>query len=273
MLKKISLFMSLLMLAGCSSPKSYLEAEIEGVGYIPYPAPVSYAGVGTMVSGNGKTVSPLVPPDYCFPEGYGLRFVQDAELGDVYKNVELDFNAETNEAINIGNTVLSLKLGASFVRSVKLEFGKAEFEQLNMLALKRFYRTVGSGAAFEDCRDLIEKRDDGVGEVGTAFVSSALKVEDMKFEFYSQTGALIDLEARLHEVVDISAGVGFEIENRYSLIIKSPKYIGYQLARRPQTDSGQVEYFEYANSVDSQGNWKFGVRPAFMSLLSGVAKR
>lgn len=76
----------------------------------------------------------------------------------------------------------------------------------------------------------------------------------MSFQFFRASGAVLDLEAHLNDVVDIEAGVEWSIHENYTLVIKTPKHIGYQAARLKK---GVDLELEYASTVDKNGKWVF----------------
>lgn len=89
----------------------------------------------------------------------------------------------------------------------------------------------------------------------------------MKFVFLDQWGGRINLKVNLEKIVDINAGIDWKVEGTDTLIISSPKYIGYQMSRIIDKGHG-LEGIEYATKVDLNGNWQYEeVDPRLQSLM------
>jgi hypothetical protein len=71
MLKKSALSLVVVgLLFGCKSPDKVYFKEIEKLGVIPFKAPVTSIGTGTMLRGTPNYVTPIAPPDACFPDEF-----------------------------------------------------------------------------------------------------------------------------------------------------------------------------------------------------------
>jgi len=226
---------------GCGSPKSYLDDYIKEKGFIPYVLKMDDTGVGTFYTGGNKSLQLVQEAETCMSSDHPEPFRKtiNTDLPSEYKKVELGFNAEVNDALKSGSSSLSLNLSASHVKTVKIEFGEAKIETLISDNLLFHYRTGMSAR----CKNLLENN---------AFVTKSLRVDSMRFSFESKSGGFIDLDANIDEVVDIDADVSWEIENKYTLVINSPKDVGYNMARL--NSKGDLDY---AVETDSNGHWIF----------------
>ncbi len=61
----------------------------------------------------------------------------------------------------------------------------------------------------------------------------------MKFAFYDKTGGKIQITVdNIQQYLDLSAVGSWEIDQSSTLIINTPKYIGYQLGELREADNG-----------------------------------
>jgi hypothetical protein len=90
------------------------------------------------------------------------------------------------------------------------------------------------------CKDYLDK---------IGFIIQALGVDEMEFKFYDSTGGKIQLSVdNVSQYIGIAAGVSWSVDNTYSLIITTPKFIGYQLGALRRSDGGLALY--RANRAD-----------------------
>lgn len=236
-----------LFLASCSgNPRDILNSVIKDKAFIPYELPMPSTRVGTLFRGSAKEMYLVAPPEKCFPDlppAQALRWVQATDLPNEYHHVEFGFDAALNQLLNTGTATLSLKTSASYVKKVDIEFAGASVEFLEEMSFDDYYRTRMPA----NCKAALAKYP---------FIGQGLRIEKMKIVFKDQAGGAIDLAARLSEVVDIAAGVKWKIENGTSLVIETPKYIGYRMARLAPSDDGGYE-IEYATTTTENGAWIF----------------
>lgn len=236
-----------LFLASCSgNPRDILNSVIKDKAFIPYELPMPSTRVGTIFRGNAKEMYLVATPEKCFPDpdpAYALRWVQATDLPNEYHHVEFGFDAALNQLLNTGTVTLNLKASATYVKTVEIEFAGASVEFLEEMSFDDYYRNRMPAA----CQTALLKYP---------FIGQALRVDKMKIVFKDQAGGSIDLKAKLSEVVDIGVGVKWKIENGSSLIIETPKYIGYRMAQLAPSDDGGYE-IQYATTTTDAGAWIF----------------
>jgi hypothetical protein len=180
--------------------------------------------------------------------------VSEIDLANRVNRFSLGFNVAANSILIAGNTTLSFNLAAKFVKSVEVKFDGAKLEEVDLFALEDFYPQMD-----ERCKRKLDQ---------VPFVYKALKVSSMEFIFKRESGARIDLDLKvINQILNIKAGVDWEIVNNYILVVKTPKYIGYQMARFKKADrTGQIE--KIAWQTKRNGFWNFvALEPAeFMSM-------
>ncbi len=218
---------SLLMLTsiGCNPINSYLK-EIKSYGYIPYPSPMETAGPGTLVGGSPKSMAWVAAPDSCFPEAIdgiptNLRRIDKTSIPSKERKITTNgkFNVDMIKTLNAGMPFFKIGLKFSSVETMALTIKGAHIEYIDAVALLRYYNETLS----ETCKDLLNH---------FPFIIQALKAEEMEFKFYDRKGADIQLSVNnIKQFLDLEAGVDFIIENKTSLVVKTPKYLGYQLGR------------------------------------------
>jgi hypothetical protein len=235
------------MFVSCNPINSFFK-EIKSYGYIPYPSPMETAGPGTLVGGSPKAMSWVAAPDSCFPDQIdgvptNIKRIDKTSIPSKERKVTTNgkFNLEMVKALNTGMPFF--KVGAKFstVETMALTLKGAHIEYFDTVYLLKFYNEQLS----ETCKDLLNH---------FAFIIQALKVEEMEFKFYDRKGADIQLSVNnIKQFLDVSAGVDFIVENKVSLIIKTPKYIGYQLGRWLKDEDKPL----YRASTVSLNKWRF----------------
>ncbi|MFZ8934437.1 MAG: hypothetical protein ACO20H_07090 [Bacteriovoracaceae bacterium] len=230
------------------NPINTFFKEIKSYGYIPYPSPMETAGPGTIIGGSPKSMSWIAAPDSCFPDQINgvptnIRRIDKTSIPSKERKVTTNgkFNVEMIKALNTG--MPTFKIGAKFstVETMALTFKGVHIEYLDTVYLLKFYNEKLS----ETCKDLLNH---------FAFIIQALKVDEMEFKFYDRKGADIQLSVNnIKQFLDINAGVDFIVENKVSLIIKTPKYIGYQLGRWLKDEDKPL----YRASKISLNKWVF----------------
>lgn len=249
MLKRLCIALAAIAAVSCGkNPQSLLDAVIMEKNFIPYKLPMSDTRVGTVLRGNNEEMYLVARPELCFPDLNGndsLRWVQQTDIPAQYKRVEFGFNAGLNPVLGVGNQLLTFKASASYAKTVQMEFKAATVEFLNESSFRRHYEQGMS----PECKDLLSQY---------AFIGQGLRIESMSFTFRDAAGGNIDLTTKLNELVSFSANVRWYIENSYTLVIETPKYIGYRMGRlaRAEGEEGRW-YIAYASSVDKDGNWQF----------------
>lgn len=246
MMKRILSLMLLSTLLSACSPRSFLDKVIKEKNFIPFQMPMPSTRVGTVLRGNDNEMYLVAKPETCMPEtfeGQALRWVQATDLPNEYKKVDIGFTAEIVPIFGIGNGVINFKpsVGMNYAKTVSVEFKNPSVEFLDEYAFKTYYQRGASA----DCKAML--RDN-------AFIGQGLRVEQMKFQFKDKIGASVNLTINLAHLVDISPGVKWQLENEYTLVINTPKYIGYRMA---QLEVIPALKMMYASTIDNKGNWLF----------------
>ena len=227
------LFLALPTLTASANPLSFLKTEIQKDGYILYATPLASAGTGTLVGGKPNAMSIAADPQTCFPDTINgqstlIRKVQDTTLGSISQTTSFDGTVAVDllKFMNTANPIFNINAGFSTVSSVELSFEGAKIEYIDLILLEDFYKN--------HMRDDCKKMMNSVG-----FIIQALRVDKMKYEFKDSTGANIKLTMDgLSKYFNIDANIQYHIEQDYTLVIDTPKYIGYELGRLTEKDQG-----------------------------------
>ena len=229
-------FLSLLAfsLVSCK-PLNFLYKEIKELGFITYTTPLRDAGPGTLLGGNPKGLKLVAPPEACFPkevqENKLLR-VDSTTIAQKEKMITTSGkgNVKLFNMLSMGNA--SIGAGASFnkVQTVVLTMKGVHIEYFDSVQLSYYYHEEMS----ETCKDFLDR---------FGFIIQAIKVEELVFQFYDKSGVAIKLDLdKLEKILELDTALDFSIENKLSLVIKTPKYIGYQLGRLIRQDNGLSIY-------------------------------
>jgi hypothetical protein len=230
------------LLSGCESPEDAYQKAIEELGFIAFANPLAEANVGTVLRGTAKENFLAASSADCFSGD--TWFDNPTDLPTEDRSVSFGFTADANAVLSSGNSTVTLKASAIFVKSVQLSFGDAYVEQLDEFKFANFYRNQMS----EQCKELLDLYP---------FINQAIKVSTMQFVFKDEQGGSIKLTAdMIGTILTIDAGVTWTIDDDYTLTITTPKYIGYQLAEMaPGERSGTIA--KYAVNLNSAGKWHF----------------
>ena len=226
-----------LTFVSCGNPVKILKKEINKAGYILYPNPIEEAGTGTLVGGPPSHMMYVAHPQTCFPDDafegeFVMRKTDRVVLPSIAKKVttEGNVNAQLIELLGAGSNPIGVGVGFDLVKTIELQFSDVTVEYLDSVLLKTYYDEGMS----EVCKDFLN-------EVG--FVVQALRVGQMRFEFTSSGGTKIELSAPVVEqILDLGIDIGWRVENQYTLVIETPKYLGYQLGQLKESDSGMSLY-------------------------------
>lgn len=243
---RTGLMLVILSLVACGDPRAYYDAAIKSQNFIPYKLPMESTRVGTVVRGNANEMYPVARPEKCFPDFAGadsLRWTQSTVLPDQYRKIEFGFDVSANPILNAGSSTMNLKASAKYVKTVSLEFGGASIEFLDESNFMDYY----SEAMSASCKSLLAQYP---------FIGTGLRVESMRFQFKDATDVAINLTMMLPQIVQISAGVQYHVENNYTLVIDTPKYIGYRLGKLSTGKNGKLEIL-YASAAGKNGVWNF----------------
>lgn len=239
-----------LMLTACGSPENFLNGIIEDKGFIPYNSPMSSAGVGTILKGSPQALNIAAHPQSCFPDTLNgdqthLRWLSETDLPHLNKKVKFGFGAELSSLLLMGTPLVSLNLGFQYAKNVELEFEGAAIEMLDQVRFFDHYFRVS-----DTCRLFLDSYP---------FITQALRVNKMKFTFYTSSGAKIGLTPDMvGDVVNIGLGVDWSIENNYVLTINTPKYIGYQVSKLggADTNGGIIRFHAHQLTRKGEFDWQ-----------------
>lgn len=216
----------------CSNPAGFLNNEIKRLGYIPYTTPLKHAGTGTLVGGSPNSMSIVAHPDSCFPvvmeNNQRLRRRDDTSLPTRNEHFHVNGDIVVDVMDAIGNAAPTIGTNFRFkeVQSMELEFKGVHIEYLDSISLVNYYRNEMSWA----CQEYLDR---------VGFIIQAITADEMRFRFYKKNGGRIYLDVRnIEEYLDISLDIQWEITQNTTFIIKTPKYIGYQLGSLKRSDNG-----------------------------------
>ncbi len=220
-----------------ANPLHYLKREIKKSGYILFRTPLASAGTGTLVGGTPKAMSIVADPQTCFPyvvDGQPslIRKVEETNLGSISQTTSFDGKVAVDllKFMNTGNSIFTVGAGVNVVQSVVLEFEGAKIEYIDTILLLDFYQHHLS----DSCKKIL----DSVG-----FIIQALRVDKMRYSFKDKSGAYLKLDMEgISKILNINADIKYHIEKDYTLVIDTPKYIGYQLGRLREKDEGTSLY-------------------------------
>ena len=222
-----------LLMVGCGAdPLATFYYELGRYGYIPYSTPMQYAGTGTLIGGSPNAMEIIANPETCFPgittTGAGLRFRDESVLPSTTESfsVTADLTVDLFKALATGFPTIQGGVNLSNVSSLDLEFNGIHVEYIDSVKLVDYYRNTLS----ETCKQYL----DLVG-----FINQAIVADQMKFAFYDKTGGKIQITVdNIQQYLDLSAVGSWEIDQSSTLIINTPKYIGYQLGELREADNG-----------------------------------
>jgi len=204
--------------------------------------------VGTIIKGNASTLITAVPSYRCFPEFIGdyateLVHVNKTDLPEKYQEFTMEFGTQLSALSENGNPTFEFNANFKRAKTISVKFEGAQIESLDEFSFENFYLD----AIPEACKKNLLR---------SAFVVGALKVEKMNFTFKDEYGAEIALDVNnIEEIVKFHAGVKYSVKNNYTLVIETPKYVGYRLAKISPRSDGLIQ--SYASSFDKNGEFIF----------------
>jgi hypothetical protein len=227
-----------LCLSSCNQALFTFKEKVRELGFIPYTLPVTEAGTGTIVGGTPNRLAIMAAPQTCFPGEtlQELRRIDDVAVMQMQRTINVAGQVNVLlEWLQSGSPSIGLGYNFSRVEKVNMQIEGASLEYLDAVALAQHYPAMNT-----TCKRFME-------HVG--FVIQALRVEGMKFQFFSQDNQRIQLSVdNIEQYLTIGADVQWQITEDSTLEIKSPKYIGYQLARLQRKDEGFALYRAMADS-------------------------
>ncbi len=237
LLKAVKSFqwVSLILFCFSCKPINYLYKEIKSLGYITYTTPLQNAGPGTLIGGNPQGLKLVASPQTCFPARIQEEKILRIDSTTIPKTEKMittsgKANFKLLNLLSMGNATIGV--GAKFkkVQTIVLTMKGVHIEYFDSVELAHYYQEEMS----ETCKDFLDR---------FGFIIQAIKVEQLVFQFYDKSGMALNLELNnIEQILDLDTSVDFNIENKLSLIISTPKYIGYQLGRLIREDNGLSLY-------------------------------
>lgn len=205
-----------------SDPLTALNELVKPMGYIGWQNPLKNTTTGTMVGGRPSAVSFVAPASDCF--GEEVRRYEDFSEYSTVKTY--NFQGSLGFLLS-GNPILSAGLGLNKNVFVQVELSGLTTEYMSSIDITDWYQNGMS----DTCKQYLN-------DVG--FVMQALKADKLKITFAKKSGVAINLDAdNISQYIGISAGVDWSIQDNTTIVINTPKYIGYQLGRLRLDDEGR----------------------------------
>jgi len=222
----------LVCIASCSNTLYDLQQEIVSYGYIPYSTPLEFAGTGTLVSGSPSHLELLSGPQTCFPDSINgvstyLRHMESTNLPTVTKEFSINGSVTATflKVLSSGAPSINFTAQSAELQKISFSFSGSRVEYVDVVQLAMYYPNMSQA-----CKEYLNL---------VGFVIQALRVDGMKFSFYETNNTAISLTLdKIQAYLDLSANIAWHIENQTTLIIDTPKYIGYQLGSLRQKDGG-----------------------------------
>lgn len=225
--KRIVTTLALTLLASAcetpiSDPLTALNELVKPMGYIGWQNPLKNTTTGTMVGGRPSAVSFVAPASDCF--GEEVRRYEDFSEYSTVKTY--NFQGSLGFLLS-GNPILSAGLGLNKSVFVHIELSGLTTEYMSSIDVTDWYQNGMSNT----CKQYLN-------DVG--FIMQALKADKLKITFAKKSGVAINLDAdNISQYIGIALGVDWSIQDNTTIVINTPKYIGYQLGRLRLDDEGR----------------------------------
>lgn len=231
-MRYLVLFFSVCLLTSCGNPMEQFYKELKNYGYIPYKTPMKSSGTGTLIGGSPEALQIIANPYTCFPDLEGeldnYRFRDDSTLPKTSQHfyVDSDVQVEVFEVLEAGSPSIKAGVQLRNVSTMELEFNGIHIEYIDSVKVIDYYRERMSDV----CRQYIEN---------VGFVIQAIVADEMRFSLYTSDGGNVDIDVEnIEQYIDVSVDTEWEIIRNTTLVIKTPKFIGYQLAKMKEVDRG-----------------------------------
>jgi hypothetical protein len=235
--KSILFICSIALLVSCNPIKEMKDSIVE-TGHIRFPNPMEDAKTGTLVGGSPDELLMVAPHDACFPDDVpGLRKQDNTNVASKYQSYSFSGGAKAGllDLLGTGNAAIGAGLDYHYASEVRLEMEGVKIEYFDSIMLAKYFRgqlTNKHGVPYimpEECKEYLQY---------TGFIIQALRVEKLKFTFMNSQGVKMHINPKnIGVFLDIGLNASYHVENHTSLIIDTPKYIGYVLGRfRPEED-------------------------------------
>jgi hypothetical protein len=234
-----SLLLILPILTSCEKPPtddpvSALNGLVKEYGYIGYQNPLESSGTGTLLGGRPTSLAFVGHAQNCFSS-------ESIERHYDYSNIRKKYNYSFQGNLGFlafGTPIISGGLGLNKTHTVDIELNGITMEYMSSIDVTEHYQNNMS----DICKD-------SLNEVG--FSIQALITDSLKISIKKTGGINIGINAdNVASFFDIEAGVDWQIVDEYTIEIKTPKYIGYQLGRLRLEDEGRVLYRAMSTQED-----------------------
>ncbi|MFK7825848.1 MAG: hypothetical protein AB8G05_16970 [Oligoflexales bacterium] len=256
----------IVLLSSCGDSSEYLQKLIQSYGYISYRTPLQEAGTGTLVGGAPSSLSLIAHPDTCFPpdlngEKTELRRRDYSTLPSSRERVSIEggTKADILKQLSLLSPSVSGNVRLNEIQSVDIQFNGVHVEYMDAIRLSEFYREKMTNI----CKDYLD-------QVG--FIIQAIRIDQMKLEFFKENQQQVELSLdNIEDILDIAPDLVWNIEQNRTLVIDTPKYIGYQLGTLKRDDEGLALF----RATRTQGDkFIFESMDVFTkSLINGNAQR
>lgn len=207
-------------------PISALNGLVKEYGFIGYKNPLEESKSGTMLGGRPTALAYVAPSEACFSEDALPRHFDTQHFNKTY-----NYAFQGNLGFTVfGTSLFSAGLGLDKSHTVNIELNGITIEYMSSIGITDWYKEGMS----ETCKEYLD-------DVG--FVIQALLTDSMKISIQKSNGTNLNISAdNISDIISIDAGVDYQILDGYTIEIKTPKYIGYQLGRLRLEDEGRTLY-------------------------------
>lgn len=240
-------YLLFLFLLSCGDPFGYFYDEIARYGYHIYINPLEKAGAGTLISGSVKSMNFEAPPETCFPYSQNdpLRYYDTSTLPTRTETLTIDSDIKMRFFKALSGSSPSIKAGLKVkeIHSIEFEAKGIHIEAFNSIKLLEYYKNKVSKL----CKIFLNNN--------VNIITQVIKVDRLEFVFLRENKGRIQIDLEnVNQYLDFSGDIKWKIEEGTRLIIESPKYIAYRLARITEKD-GVITLFK----SDSKGleKWNF----------------
>lgn len=218
------------LFTSCGNPMQAFYDELKKYGYVPYTTPLQVAGTGTLIGGSPNQMMIIANPSTCFPDvnERGIRFRDDTALPSTKAHfyVQTDIQVSFMKALGTGAPSINAGVHLKDISTMELQFNGVHIEYFDSVKLVDYYRNHMSSL----CMDYLDR---------VGFIIQAIVADQMKFTLFTSDGGQVQLSVQnINQYFDLSANVQWQIDRTASLIITTPKYIGYQLGELRKKDKG-----------------------------------
>lgn len=230
--------LALVFVAGCQppakDPANAMNDLVKDFGYIGFQNPLSNASTGTLIGGKPSAVSFVAQANDCFS---GEAITRHTDHSEYSKTYSYTFQGSLGFLLS-GNPIFSAGLNLNKNVFVKIELTGLITEYMSSIDVTDWY-TAGMS---NTCRQYLN-------DVG--FIIQALKAEKLTMSFVDKSNNNINLNAdNISQYIKFNIGTQWEIIDSTTVVVTTPKYIGYQLGRLRLEDDGRTLW--RATSVKDQ---------------------